>query len=243
MKKSMLLKMVAGVLIGTILGGAGVYFVVDKPEEESGKLECKAEVETEEETEDSNEETPETDGYNISDDILPGYRDVLIAYGQASSKVPVEQPENLGNQGYGIYASISMFDDAGVMMSDSKIQYAIKDINGDGYEELLVTYINEWSDSPISESGYDDLQVWTNDGEQVYEVLCSAYRYHVSIREGGVLLDIATGGADDNFYTYQEFNNKGETTYLQHLKGGNLSGVSTYDQVYSEEIEWIPILM
>ena len=241
-KKGVGTKMIAGIAAAAVIGGGGLYFASQKPEEAETVVEKESEESPIEETpvEETVEVPVEEEGpYNIPADILPGYRDVLIAYGEASSQVPVEHPENLGNQGYGMYASISMFDENGVMMNDSKIQYALKDINGDGYEELLVTYIIDTVDTTAPDFEYSDLQVWTNDGENVYEVISSAYRYHVCLRAGGILKDLSSGGAYDNFYTFREFNNKGESTILEELENRD---DSIYNQPYTEEIEWIPIL-
>ena len=239
-KKGVGTKIIAGITAAAVIGGGGLYFASQKPEEAETDVEEKLEEEPIEETPVEKTVPVEEEGpYNIPADILSGYRDVLIAYGQASSQVPVEHRENLGNQGFGMYANISMFDENGVMMNDSKIQYALKDINGDGYEELLVTYIIDTVDTTAPDFEYSDLQVWTNDGENVYEVISSAYRYHVYLRAGGILKDLSSAGAYDNFYTFREFNNKGESTILEELENRD---DSIYNQPYTEEIEWIPIL-
>ena len=251
-------KKAAGIIAGAAtvaVIGAGIYYTVQKPEampepvpvetEEGKTEEAQMEepvvniepVEPDESTAPVSEESP----YNIPDDMLPGYQDVLVAYGQASSQVPVEHPENLGGDGYGMYAAASVFEDNGILTTEYsgwKIYYALKDINEDGYEELLLT-------PDAEQPQMYDLQVWTNDGENAYEVMSSAYRYQVYLRAHGVIMDNADGGAFVQELRFHEFNNKGELTLLDQLStetGEELCGVSIYDEPYTEEIEWTPIL-
>lgn len=238
-EKSVFAKVMAGLLAVAIIGGTGIYYSGNKSLENSEENEEEMVLKV------SDKNDTEESEYNIPQDILSGYRDVLIAYGQASSNVPVEHLENLGNEGYGMYLGISMPDENGIIDSVAKIQYALQDVNEDGYDELLITFIRDNFDSPITEGGWDDLQIWTNDGSQVYEVVSSAYRSHVTLREGGVIRESFSGGYKSYEYDYREFNNQGELTVLEILsteKGEKLDGVSKYDGVYSEKIEWVPLL-
>lgn len=187
---------------------------------------------------------------NISEDMISGYQDIITAYAQASSGETIENMDHLGPiSGYGLYLNVAFPNEEGRMEMDSlysdsipQIQYAVEDVNEDGFEELILSFV---TDTPITEDGWDQIQVWTTDGDQVYEVICGVSRAYATLRQNGIIRQSLHGGYRAQTYRFYSFTNTGETKLLEELDTDaweNHSGDIPYDAVYQGTLDWRPVI-
>lgn len=96
-----------------------------------------------------------------------------------------------------------------------KIYYAVKDLNHDGYEELIVSPDGKYL--PDSEC----VQVWTTDGQNVFELVVPEYRTYINVYPDGdsaAIVVYEDSGYDDFVIKVFTFNEKGKTVLIDKVE-------------------------
>lgn len=156
--------------------------------------------------------------------MFEGYRKILESYRKA------QHGETIGKNEISQYeysAGVFFYGDAflkdglvynfsnGQSAVGEKIYYAVKDLNNDGYEELIVSPDGKYL--PDSEC----VQVWTTDGQNVFELVVPEYRTYINVYPDGdsaAIVVYEDSGYDDFVIKVYTFNEKGKTVLTDKVE-------------------------